>query len=199
MTDEEVCALGLQAFEEDIAAEFDAGRIPHPVHLADGNELQLIEIFKGISNEDWIACSWRSHYHALLKGVPASEVKAAIMAGRSIALCFPEHRMISSAIVGGICPIALGIAWSLKRDGRPGKVWTFVGDMTASTGILAECMRYAMGHDLPIQFIMEDNGMSVCTPTREVWGQTPPTEAKFFGYAYNLTRPHVGTGKWVRF
>ena len=189
----------LLAFEADIAAEFEAGNIPHPVHLAGGNEAQLIEIFKLVDNDnDWVACSWRSHYHALLKGVPPTKVKDAIMAGRSIALCFPEHRMISSVIVGGIAPIALGIAWALKREGRPGRVWCFVGDMTASTGIFTECMRYAMGHDLPIQFIMEDNGMSVCTPTREVWGQHPP-DSKFFGYAYTLTRPHVGIGKFVRF
>ena len=95
------------AFEADIAAEFEIGRIAAPVHLAGGNESQLIEIFKGIKDEDWIACSWRSHLHALLKGVPPAELKAAIMAGRSIALCFPEYRMISSAIVGGICPIAM--------------------------------------------------------------------------------------------
>lgn len=188
----------LLAFEADIAAEFEAGNIPHPVHLAGGNENQLIELFKGIEDQDYICCSWRSHYHALLKGVPPDVVKAAIMAGRSIALCFPEYRMISSAIVGGIAPIAVGIAAALKREGRSGTVWCFVGDMTAASGIFAECMRYAMGHDLPIQFIMEDNGMSVCTPTREVWGQNPPV-SKFFGYAYNLTRPHVGIDKWVSF
>ena len=120
------------------------------------------------------------------------------MAGRSIALTFPDYRVISSAIVGGICPIAMGIAWALKHQGKPGKVWCFIGDMTASSGIFTETMRYAMGHDLPIQFIMEDNGMSVSTPTREVWG-TKGANPPFFGYAYTLTRPHVGIDKWVSF
>lgn len=188
----------LLAFEADMAAEFEKGNIPFPLHLAGGNEVALIEIFKDVKDEDYICCSWRSHYHALLKGVPPETLKAAIMAGRSIALCFPEHRMISSAIVGGICPIALGIAWALKRQGKPGKVWCFVGDMTASTGIFTETMRYAMGHDLPIQFILEDNGMSVSTPTREVWGLAG-APAPFFGYSYELTRPHVGIGRFVRF
>jgi pyruvate dehydrogenase E1 component alpha subunit len=187
----------LLAFEEDIAAEFEAGKIPHPVHLAGGNEQQLIDIFANVADVDYVCCSWRSHYHALLKGVPPAEVKTAIMAGRSIALCFPDYRFISSAIVGGICPIAVGIAWALKRENKPGRVWCFVGDMTASTGIFTECMRYSMGHDLPIHFILEDNGMSVCTPTREVWGTQMVN--KFSGYAYKLTRPHVGIGKFVRF
>lgn len=190
----------LISFEEDIAAEFEAGNIPHPVHLAGGNEQQLVDLFKQIDNDnDWICCSWRSHYHALLKGVPPSELKQAIMDGRSIALCFPEYRMISSAIVGGICPIAMGIAWALKREGRSGKVWVFVGDMTATTGIFAETARYAMMHSLPITFVIEDNGMSVCTPTQEVWGQEPSKEVVMTGYGYKLTKPHVGTGTWVRF
>lgn len=188
----------LLAFEADIAAEFEKGAIPFPVHLSGGNELQLLEIFKDIKDEDYVCGGWRMHYASLLKGVPPEIVKRAIMDGRSIGLCFPEWRVLSSAIVGGICPIALGIAWTLKRQGKPGKVWVFIGDMTASTGIFTETMRYAMGHDLPIQFIMEDNGMSVCTPTREVWGLAgaPPP---FFGYAYQLTRAHVGIDKWVSF
>lgn len=188
----------LLAFEEDIAAEFEQAKIAAPVHLAGGNEQQLLDVFAQFDPTcDWAACQWRSHYHCLLAGVPPEEVKAAIMAGRSIALCFPHYRVISSAIVGGICPIALGIAWALKHQDRPGKVWCFIGDMTASTGIFTECMRYAMGHDLPIQFVLEDNGMSVCTPTREVWGQH--MTQKFGGYAYKLTRPHVGIQKWVSF
>jgi pyruvate dehydrogenase E1 component alpha subunit len=188
----------LLAFEADIASEFEAGHIAAPVHLAGGNEMQLIEFFKGIADQDYIACSWRSHYHALLKGVPPAVVKAAIMDGRSIALCFPHYRMVSSAIVGGICPIAMGIAWAIKRQGGDAKVWCFIGDMTATSGIFAETVRYAMQNALPIMFVIEDNGMSVCTPTRAVWGTEQP-QSVLTGYAYELTRPHVGTGKFVRF
>ncbi len=188
----------LLAFEEDIAAEFEAGRIPFPVHLAGGNERQIIEVFQQVDPaNDWVCGGWRMHYACLLHGVPPDVLKKAIMDGRSIALAFPEYRVISSAIVGGICPIAMGIAWAMKRQGKSGKVWCFVGDMTSLSGIFMECMRYAMGHDLPIQFVIEDNGMSVCTPTREVWGTQMSN--KMTGYAYTLTRPHVGIGKFVRF
>ena len=48
-------------------------------------------------------------------GQAAEKLRAAIMAGRSIALCFPEHRVISSAIVAGIAPIAVGLAMGIKR------------------------------------------------------------------------------------
>ena len=53
---------------------------------------------------------------AHVKGVPPAEVKAEIMAGRSISLCFPKHRILSSAIVTGVLPIALGTALAAARD-----------------------------------------------------------------------------------
>jgi pyruvate dehydrogenase E1 component alpha subunit len=193
----------LIAFEKDIAAEFEAGNIKAPVHLAGGNEHQLIDIFKHIRPQDWVLCQWRSHYHALLKGVPPSEVKAAIIAGRSIALCFPQYRMMSSAIVGGIAPIATGLAWSIRRRlfAKPGhteRVYVFLGDMTAESGIVHESRKYAQRHALPITWIIEDNKKSVCTDTKEAWG-TDTVILPDKEYEYDLTWPHVGTGRWVRF
>ncbi len=188
----------LIAFEKDIAAEFEAGKIKAPVHLAGGNESALIDIFKGIRPQDWVLCQWRSHYHCLLKGVPSAQVKEAILAGRSIALCFPQHRVLSSAIVGGVAPIATGLAWSIKRRGADEKVYCFVGDMTKRTGIFHEAIEYVRGHRLPVLFIEEDNGKSVCTSTQDVWGRGDCWPCWDL-YQYDLTWPHVGTGKWVRF
>lgn len=188
----------LIAFEKDIAAEFEAGQIKAPVHLAGGNEQDLIDIFRGIRHDDWVICAWRSHYHCLLKGVPPQQLRDAIHAGRSIALCFPEHRILSSAIVGGICPIATGLGWVIKERGGKEKVHMFIGDMTARTGIYHECIQYCVGHDLPVQVYIEDNGKSVCTDTRKAWGDSIGTHVPF-SYSYDLTWPHVGTGIWVRF
>lgn len=191
----------LIAFENDIAAEFDAGRIRAPVHLAGGNEQHLIDIFRNIKPEDYVCSQWRSHYHCLLKGVPPAQLKQAILAGRSIALCFPEYKILSSAIVGGICPIATGLGWAIKERGGKERVHVFVGDMTARTGIFHECLQYAIGHGLPIKFWTEDNQKSVCTDTCETWGRgghiSLPTRNN--AYLYEMTRPHVGIGKFVRF
>jgi TPP-dependent pyruvate/acetoin dehydrogenase alpha subunit len=188
----------LIAFEDDIAAEFNAGKIKAPVHLAGGNEQQLIEIFRNIGAADWVLCSWRSHYHCLLKGVPPKELKSAIMDGKSIALCFPEHKVLSSAIVGGICPIATGLGWAIKERGGKERVHVFIGDMTAMTGIYRECEQYCEGHSLPVTFYMEDNGLSVCTDTIAAWGEDAGNLG-WHRYEYEMTRPHVGTGQWVRF
>ena len=184
-------------FEKDIAAEFEAGHIQAPCHLHGGNEEALIGIFAGIQAGDWVFSTHRSHYHALLKGIPQEVVKRAIMAGNSISLQFPDYHFYTSAIVGGIVPIALGVAMTGQR------CWVFVGDMAATTGIYSECLRYAEGHNLPIRFVVEDNGMSVDTPTQEAWGiaRNPFSHAQCKNrfYRYERTFPHQGSGVYVVF
>lgn len=190
----------LIAFEDDLAATFERGEIKAPLHLAGGNEDQLIDIFRSIKADDWVLCSWRSHYHCLLKGVPPDDVRQAIMRGRSIGLCFPEQRVLSSAIVGGIGPIATGLGWAIKRSGKKNMVHVFVGDMTAETGIIHEAMKYCSGEGLPVRWIVEDNGLSVCTKTDAVWKKpTDIPDVRAICYQHTLTKPHVGTGLWVSF
>lgn len=193
--------LDLITFEQEVAAAFNAGKIRAPVHLAGGNEDDLISIFRDVRPGDWVATQWRSHFHALLKGVPRERLMDDIMAGRSITLTYPDYRIISSAIVGGILPIALGIAWSIKRAGGEDRVWAFIGDMTAATGIFDEVARYAAGHELPLRIVVEDNGLSVCSPTRETWGTKRRwgQSLTYWNYGYELTFPHAGAGHRVQF
>lgn len=157
-------------FEEEVCQRFENKEILAPFHADNGNECQLIEIFKNIKETDWVCCSWRSHYKCLLKGVGRDELMSAILRGKSISLNFPEYKIVSSAIVGGICPIALGLALAEKKKNSSNKVYVFLGDMTARTGIFRECYDYAVGQELPIVFIIEDNNKSVCTNTDKTWG-----------------------------
>ncbi len=194
----------LISFEREVAEEFNTGRIKAPVHLAGGNERALMDVFQGIRKEDWVLCSWRSHYHCLLKGVPREALREAILAGRSISLCFPEQRIFSSAIVAGIIPIGVGIALDIQRSGRAEHVYCFVGDMSAETGTFSECHRYARALELPLTYVVEDNDRSIGSPTREVWR----TERLSFEdlndrhvrtYRHENPWPHAGAGQRVRF
>src|ERR1043165_2241532 len=119
-------AADLIKFETEIADLFNAAKIRAPVHLYSGNENMMIELFQDVRPEDWVCCSWRSHYQCLLKGVPPDELRAEIMAGRPISHCFPKSRVVSSAIVGGILPIAVGIAMGIKRHGESARVHCFM-------------------------------------------------------------------------
>ena len=192
-------------FEEEIADLFNKGKIRAPVHLYQGNEDKIIEFFKRVNKNDWIFCSWRSHYQCLLKGVPKDEIKKEIMEGRSISLCFPKQKIYSSALVGGSLPIAVGTAMSLKiKKENNTMVYCFMGEMTSETGIAHECIKYSINLDLPIHFIIEDNEKSVCTDTRSTWKLKKLSyegkNDKFITfYSYKSKWPHAGAGKRIQF
>ncbi len=204
----QLTAQDLITFEEEIAELFKAKKIRTIIHLYSGGEEhanQMIELFKGVDKNDWVMCSWRSHYQCMLKGVPREELKAEIIAGRSIALCFPEYKILSSGIVGGIVPIAMGVAAAIKRQGGTERVHCWLGDTTSETGIAHESIKYAEGHDLPIVFYVEDNGLSVCTDTRAVWSMKALTfeteyhpKVKYMRYTPGKF-PHAGSGARIQF
>ena len=246
----------LITFERRVAAAYDAGLIRAPVHLSGGNERQLAEYFATYYRPgDWVFGTWRSHYHALLAGVPEEELMEAILAGKSIALCFPEHRFLTSAIVGGHLSIAVGVAMAIAREPKSwlitrsdgivepwhgntyaevhatfchlhgrgpasvednppqSHVHAFLGDMAAEGGAFHECRRYAVGHDLPITFVVEDNGLSVLTDTQLAWGPLGRStgtgsergvvrkDDRTVRYTYDLAAhwPHAGAGKRITF
>ena len=53
-------------FEDDIISHWENGEIRGPIHLSNGNEKQLIKIFKKIGIDDYVFSTWRSHYHAII-------------------------------------------------------------------------------------------------------------------------------------
>ena len=189
-------------FEHRVASAFNAATIRAPIHLHGGNEDSLIQIFKKIRSQDWIFSSWRSHYHCLLKGVPAEVLFQDIIAGKSITLIYPDYKIYTSAIVGGIVPIALGAALASKRLLLDEHIYLFMGEMTSETGVAHEAHKYATAHDLPITFVIEDNGKSVCTDTYAAWGLKDLTlqgQPKVHTYKYELPWPHAGAGVRVQF
>ena len=104
----------LLKFEEKIKKIYESGKIKAPIHLSGNNEEPLIKIFKKIKKNDWVLSTWRNHYHALLKGIPEKWLEKEIVNGRSMGINNLKYKFYSSAIVGGIIPIALGIAKGMK-------------------------------------------------------------------------------------
>ena len=130
-------------FEKDIAEIYESGDIRGAIHLRNGNEDTLIDIFKAVNTSfDYVYSTWANHIHALLKGIPPEKVKQRILDGNSMAMNFPEYRFYTSAIVGGICPIAVGTAYSIKRSAGSNRAYCFLGDMAFRTGIAHESIMY---------------------------------------------------------
>ncbi len=235
----------LREFQSQTIKDFEAAKIKAPVHLSDGNEDHLIYLFSRLINpQDWVLGSWRNSSQCLLKGVPKEEVRQAISGGHSISLCFPQYKVLSSAIVGGILPIAVGLGWAIKNRQKfslynrvlnhdeiltdttdkdiqivsrensvawPSSdenehVWVFVGDTTSLSGEFYEALQYVKNFDLPVNFVVEDNGLSVYTPTATVWninkhphsytydGFVNLVDDHVYYYQYTSRFPHSGTG-----
>jgi len=197
-------------FETEVKEIYESGKITAPVHLSGGNEEQLIKIFEDVNKDDWVFSSWRNHYHALLHGIPRDTLMDLIVRGKSMSVYSKEPKFYSSAIVGGIVPISLGTAKALKmkqddtlnknyyRDNKR-KVWCFIGDMTFETGIFYEAHKYANNFDLPLQFVVEDNGLSTNTPTDKTWNGRRDIPSDIIYYKYEREYPHHGTGNWILF
>ena len=205
MTSVNLTKQDLINFEEDIKQCYLDKLIKAPIHLRTGCEDQLINIFKQVGDKDFIFNYWASHMHCLLKGVPPAELKQAILDGKSISLCFPHHQVFCSGFVGSLAGVAVGTAWGLKKQKRQERVWLFTGDMGAECGIFHEAIKYAYNFDLPITFVVEDNGVSVLTDTRPTWGDDTPWyrgtkyEKKVIEYKYVNSYPHSGVSVKVAF
>jgi len=197
----------LVSFETEIAELFAAGRIRAPVHLRSGREEPLIEFFRkhDIGPDDYVFGYWDSHELALLKGVPREELRQAILDGKSISLWFPEHKVFCSGIAASLMGAATGVAWALKQRGAKGRAFLFCGDMSAETGSFHEAVKYAAHFDLPAYFVVSDNGVSVMTDTRAVWGQPDPWfkdtryADKVLWFRYENGYPHSGLGRLIKF
>jgi len=197
----------LVEFEKEIAELYNKGEIKAPVHLVDNNEEQLIQIFKdNYKDGDVILSTWRSHLHWLLSGRSKEELKKQILEGYSMSVF--DKNFITSSIVAGIAPIAVGIAMGLKLKNSKNKVLCFLGDMTSLTGIATESIRFSCGFQLPIIFIIENNHYSVNANTLNSWGcENCKNKCDLFNiykknvimYEYNRQYPHSGSTKYVMF
>lgn len=188
----------LIAFEQRIKAHFADGELPFLVHLSGGNEEQLLELFGNrIRPDDWVFSNHRSHYHALLKGIPEEQVEAAILRGDSMFIFDRERRFYTSSILAGTCCIASGVALAIKESGLDEQVWCFLGDGAEDNGHFCEAVRFAESRELPITFVIEDNDRQVDTTFferwRTVWRWQWPS-SRVIRYSYTPTFPHGGAG-----
>jgi len=187
-------------FEEKIFDTYNKGLIKYPVHLSKGNEKQLSKVFQYVGKNDWLFSSWRNHAHALLHGMPEKKLYNQIVNGRSMYVSCKKRKIFCSSIAGGIIPVALGAALAIKKKKQKNKVWLFVGDMTSQMGVFHEAYNYSRNFKLPLEIVIEDNGVSVYTDTKKTWNISKLNYPKdVFYYKFKMEYPHHGTGQWVTF
>ena len=76
-------------FEQEVRRLQLSSTIEGAVHLATGHEAVSVGVGAAVRSEDWVACTYRGHGHALARGVPpralvAELVPARLPVGRAI-------------------------------------------------------------------------------------------------------------------
>jgi pyruvate dehydrogenase E1 component alpha subunit len=89
-----------------------------------------------------VLSTWRSHYHYLCKGGDPTKLEKIIKDGKSMSVFDKDLNFISSSIVGGNAPIAVGLAMALKRSGSNQHVYSFIGDGGTDEGAFFEAARF---------------------------------------------------------
>lgn len=188
--------------ENRVKELWEAGELPYLTHLCGGNEEFLCRYYnESVRDEDWVFCSHRTHYHALLYGIEPDDLIQRIRNGKSMFVY--SDRFVCSAIVGGVLSIACGKALSAQLRGTGEHVHCFCGDGATDQGSFWEAIRFAEGRDLPITFIVEDNGAQCGVDWETRWGSEEGSAleyellavgfSKVRYYQYEPTYPHAGT------
>ena len=88
----------------------------------------------------------------------------------------------ANGIVGGGPPLVCGAAITAKTLKTGGLSVAFIGDGAFNQGTTAESMNFARVYDLPVLFVLEDNGYAESTSSSwSIGGHNPVRRAEGFG------------------
>lgn len=120
---------------------------------------------------------YRDRAIALARGIDLDDLalaffakQAAASAGRQMPAHFSNRQRgifsIASVVAASLLP-ATGFAWGLQLDARRNAVLTTIGDAGTRQGDFYEAVAFALEKQLPVVFLVEDNGIGISTPTRD--------------------------------
>lgn len=182
----------IREFEERLHKEFATGQIPGFVHLYAGEETSAVAICQQLGDADHIGSTHRGHGHCIAKGCDVKAMMKEIY-GREDGLCggkggsmhiadLDKGMLGANGIVGGGPPIACGAALSSRTRGTGGIAVAFFGDGAFNQGTTLESMNFASVNQLPVLFVLEDNGYAESTASAwSMGGHDPLARATGFG------------------
>ncbi|MGX6447982.1 thiamine pyrophosphate-dependent dehydrogenase E1 component subunit alpha [Patulibacter sp. S7RM1-6] len=170
--------LRIRRFEERIEKLRHAGDVIGSVHLAIGQEAIPVGARAALEDRDVVSSTYRGHGWALACGVPLEGLFAELMGratginggrGGSAYFVAPKWGFLGeNSIVGAGAPIATGAALASKYDGSGAVALTAFGEGAMNQGSVHEAMNFASAFDLGVVFVIENNGYSELTPTRDM-------------------------------
>lgn len=171
--------LLIRRFEEGVAALHAQGEIVGSVHLCNGQEAIAVGTCAVLERRrDLVFPTYRGHGWTLSCGVPPALLFAELLGrqsglnggrGGSAYHTAPAFGMFGeNSIVGAGAPIACGAALAAKHDGSGRVCIAVFGDGAMNQGAVHEAMNFAAVQELPVIFLIENNGYSELTPIADM-------------------------------
>ena len=180
----------IRSFEDRIHHEVSSGTVPGFVHLYAGEEACAVGVCAHLDDKDFIGSTHRGHGHCIAKGCDLGGMMKEIY-GKRDGLCggkggsmhiadFEKGMMGANAIVGGSGPLVVGAALTSKILGKESIAVVFMGDGALNEGAALESLNLASIWELPMLFVVEDNGYAESTATSHTTAGDPLIRAKAF-------------------
>ena len=166
--------LLIRNFEDKSAEMYAGAKIAGFLHLYNGQEAVAVGSVSALNPDDEIVVNYRDHGWAIARGVSPRAVMAELFGrvdgttggrGGSMHLVDVEkHFWGGYAIVGGHLPLAAGLAAAaqLKKTNRV--TLCSMGDGSTNIGTFHAALNWAKLWNLPVIFMVENNGFAMGTP-----------------------------------
>jgi len=165
--------LRIRRFEERSIRAYQQGQIGGFLHLYIGEESVAVGSISVRGPDDHYITAYRDHGHALAVGMSMDECMAEMFGkatgcsrgkGGSMHFFAPDKRFWGGhGIVAGQTPLGLGLAYGLKYKGIKGAAVCYMGDGAVNQGVFHESLNLASLWNLPVVYIIENNGYSMGT------------------------------------
>lgn len=165
--------VGIRRFEERALRSYNQGKIGGFLHLYIGQESVAVGVLSVMGENDHMITAYRDHGQALAIGMTMNECMAELYGkytgcskgkGGSMHFFAPEKRYWGGhGIVAGQTPLGAGLAFALKYKEIHGCAICFLGDGAVNQGAFLETLNLASLWELPVVFIIENNGYSMGT------------------------------------
>ena len=162
-----------RSFETRVAEQYTKGRIGGFCHLYSGEEAVAVGAMWHLKKEDYVIGSYRDHAYYVIRGGDPKKALAELF-GHEDGCCKGKggsmhlfdwgiHFMGGYAIVAGMCPIAVGLAYSIQHKKEDRVVLCFFGDGATNQGVYHEALNMASLYRLPVVWVCENNQYAIGT------------------------------------
>ena len=163
----------IREVEQRLLDLFKQGLMNGTIHTCVGQELIPSVLSNFILESDFYLSNHRGHGHYITKTKDVAGLFSELM-GRKTGCCGgiggSQHlfnvNFISNGIQGGMTAIGAGISFGFKFKKLNNIAVVFIGDGTLGEGLLYETLNICGVWNLPILFILENNGYAQSTCTK---------------------------------